>query len=181
MTGRFVALSAVLHLAVAGALLYRAGPPALQLPAPPLSVSLNGPETGTGDDRATPHPPRTAPAPTGAGAHRPARTRADRAAAGAMPVNHLLALVHARIRKHFVYPALARRYGWQGEVHVGATLTPDGRLHGLRIVRSSGHGILDQDALKTLRKIGAIPAARRWLGGVSFAFELPITYRLITG
>src|SRR3569623_1826873 len=43
----------------------------------------------------------------------------------------------------FVYPALARREGWQGEGKVGVRVNADGRLSDIHLVASSGHAVLD--------------------------------------
>lgn len=79
---------------------------------------------------------------------------------------------------NFNYPMLARRKGWQGEVRLGLRLEPDGRLTHIRIVRSSGHSILDKSAIKTARQVEKAPDAARWLDGEWFDMVLPVQYRL---
>ncbi len=96
-------------------------------------------------------------------------------------INHLRSLLHTELGKHFIYPPVARRNGWQGRVDIVVRLDHEGRLDGLRIVRSSGYAILDQDALLTLQKIGSIPQARTWLRGYSYDTQLPVLYRLTEG
>jgi protein TonB len=78
------------------------------------------------------------------------------------------------IARHFNYPLLARRRGWQGEVLLAFRLEADGRISDARVLRSSGYGVLDRAALTALGKVGRIAA------GLSrgLAMELPVIYRL---
>ncbi|MFQ5935620.1 MAG: energy transducer TonB [Acidiferrobacterales bacterium] len=92
------------------------------------------------------------------------------------------ALIRGRLRtdlaRYFYYPVIARRHGWQGRVRVAFTVQPDGRLTDLRVTHSSGYRVLDQSALKALRKVGNLAEAREWLKGQSAQIELPVIYRL---
>lgn len=93
-------------------------------------------------------------------------------------VNHLLGLIRRSIQEHFVYPPFALRQGWEGEVLVELQLGADGEIHDIRVVRSSGYRILDEDALLILRRIGSIPNARVWLQGQQYSALIPVIYRL---
>ena len=93
--------------------------------------------------------------------------------------NHLQSLLHAAFETHFIYPALARRQGWQGRVQVALRVEADGRFSQLRVLRSSGYASLDQDALQTLERIGHLAQARLWLDGRAMQVELPVVYRLL--
>lgn len=94
-------------------------------------------------------------------------------------VNHLLAELRSSFDARFVYPPLARRHGWQGQVRVGLTVESDGHLSELRILSSSGYAILDRDALQTLTRIGVLPQTHARLDGQSYRLQLPVVYRLI--
>lgn len=74
---------------------------------------------------------------------------------------------------------MARKNSWEGRVQVALRLNKDGRLDELRVVRSSGYAILDQDAVRTLQRIGTIPEARLWLAGKSYHTEFPVIYQLL--
>lgn len=93
--------------------------------------------------------------------------------------NHLQSLLHAAFEAQFVYPALARRQGWQGRVQIALRVEADGRFSELRVLRSSGHASLDHDALQTLQRIGQLAQARLWLEGRPMRMELPVVYRLL--
>lgn len=95
--------------------------------------------------------------------------------------NHLHSLLHESLNRYFIYPALAHRNGWEGRVELLVHLAPDGRLQVMRVVRSSGYALLDDDALLTLRRIGSIPQARAWLPEQGYATTLPVVYKLTEG
>ena len=95
--------------------------------------------------------------------------------------NHLISLLHESLSRHFIYPPMAHRNGWEGRVELLVQLDQDGRLHALRVVQSSGYPLLDEDALLTLRRIGSIPRARAWLPERGYATTLPVIYKLKEG
>lgn len=76
------------------------------------------------------------------------------------------------------YPYLARRNGWEGKVLIRVVLGGDGRLLHAEIQKSSGHEVLDQDALKVLRA-ATLPTIEPNLSWQQQAtFTLPVAYRL---
>lgn len=175
--GLFLGLSVLVH----ALLMLPAGQPivSLQVPAPELVLTTLG-------NPSVPRLPRrtSAPAPVTAPADvtQLSETRDDDARAAADTANHLRSLLHAALDQHFIYPAFARRQGWEGRVEVLVRLEQNGQLIALKIVRSSGYPILDEDALLTLRRIGAIPQAQTALKGYSsYDIRLPILYRLTEG
>jgi protein TonB len=95
--------------------------------------------------------------------------------------NHLQSLLHDSLSRHFVYPAMARRLGWEGRVELRVCLDPEGRVYGLRVLQSSGYPLLDEDAVLTLQRIGSIPLARTWLPKQGYATTLPVIYKLNEG
>ncbi len=76
-----------------------------------------------------------------------------------------------------VYPELARRQGWQGSVLVRATVTAAGKVSGVSLARSSGHTVLDEAALRAVRRWVFAPGSQsgRLIGGV---VEVPVNFRL---
>jgi periplasmic protein TonB len=93
----------------------------------------------------------------------------------------LRASLVTELGRYFVYPTVARRRGWQGEVAVALRIEPDGRVRALRVARSSGYAVLDRDALATLNRIGVLPRAAAWLKGHAYDTEVPVIYRLTEG
>lgn len=87
-------------------------------------------------------------------------------------------LILTDLTRRFVYPALARRRGWQGTVVLALTVKPSGILDRVRVARSSGYDLLDRSALDTIRHAERIAQARQWLGGQALELRLPVVYRL---
>ncbi len=81
------------------------------------------------------------------------------------------------LNRHFVYPLLARRRGWEGEVVLGFRLESDGRIIDAHVARSSGYGILDRAALNALDKIKRIGNGPTH----TIDMQLPVIYRLQEG
>ncbi|WJW75152.1 TonB family protein [Thiohalobacter sp. IOR34] len=120
-------------------------------------------------------PAATARPPAPAPRIRPATTAAPRPAAPSSA--RLLAEVRLALARHFRYPPLARRRGWEGEVRLGFTLNPDGRIEDVRVTRSSGYRLLDRSAREALSRVGRVSLAA-WRLGAARELELPVQYRL---
>ncbi len=76
------------------------------------------------------------------------------------------------------YPYLARRNGWEGKVFIKVVLGGDGRLLHAEIQESSGHEVLDQDALQVLRAAAALKVDSNSSWQQQATFTLPVAYRL---
>lgn len=81
------------------------------------------------------------------------------------------------LAEHFSYPLLARKRGWQGEVHLAFTLDNQGTIVQARIAQSSGYSALDGAALQSLRQVAGIGRPLQQ----EFNLELPVVYRLNGG
>ena len=81
----------------------------------------------------------------------------------------------ARMRR---YPALARMRGWQGTAVVNVTVGPSGEILDLKISRSSGHEVLDLQAMTMIREAQPLPAAPEALRGLALVVQLPVTFAL---
>ena len=75
------------------------------------------------------------------------------------------------------YPLAARRQGVEGRVVLRAQVLEDGRCAEVRIVRSSGHALLDDSALATVRRWRFVPATRAGKAVGSWV-EVPIHFQL---
>ena len=72
------------------------------------------------------------------------------------------------------YPLLARRRGWSGQVEISFTITPDGNIHDLHVLTSSGYSLLDDEALTAIRKTAPFSPPPQ----VAAALTMPIIFRL---
>jgi protein TonB len=74
-------------------------------------------------------------------------------------------------------PRIARRRGYQGTVYLEVLVSIEGRVEGVRVVKSSGHKVLDKAALKAVRKWRFEPA-RRGSEAIEARATLPVTFKL---
>lgn len=83
----------------------------------------------------------------------------------------------ARIEQLKRYPRQARANNWEGRVVLEVVVRHDGTVVGLHVAESSGHPILDQEALEVMRR--ASPLALKYpLERPEVPLLVPITYRL---
>ncbi len=75
------------------------------------------------------------------------------------------------------YPISARRRGLEGMVLLGVSIDAGGRPVRVWVKRSSGHGILDRAALRSVQKWRFLPALRANVP-VPARLEVPIRFRL---
>gem|GEM_PF-3089004 len=68
------------------------------------------------------------------------------------------AYIRQRVLERLVYPPLARRQGWTGQVKVEFTVRADGSIDDVRIVAGSGRALLDQQALRAVQAAAPFPA-----------------------
>ena len=77
------------------------------------------------------------------------------------------------IQQNIVYPDRAQRNGWEGQVVVMFSVMQNGRVKDIRIRKSSGYGILDENVLETIRKVEPFPRPP-----VAVELVIPVSYRL---
>ncbi len=75
------------------------------------------------------------------------------------------------------YPALAQRRGWQGTTVLAVTVLKNGKVAQVRLHESCGYGILDNSAVKAVRKWIFLPATK---DGISVKMEvfIPVHFLL---
>ena len=66
-------------------------------------------------------------------------------------------LLSAHIRKHFKYPRIAQRRQMQGQVVIAIQIDGDGSLISNNIKKSSGHQILDKEAMNIMERSKPFP------------------------
>ncbi|MGH7232301.1 MAG: TonB family protein [Nitrospiraceae bacterium] len=82
-----------------------------------------------------------------------------------------------RIEQLKRYPHTARMNRWEGTVVVRCVIRPDGNFSELTMEKSSGHDILDADALELLRKASPL-MLKHELGRPALTIRIPISYKL---
>lgn len=88
------------------------------------------------------------------------------------------ARLNTDLARYFYYPYVAQLRGWEGTVLLALNIETDGRLEGIRVVRSSGYAVLDDSALTALRKVERLTETAAWLRGRDLAMQIPVIYRL---
>jgi protein TonB len=84
--------------------------------------------------------------------------------------------IRQRIEQKKVYPRRAKRMRKEGIVQLGFTISRNGAISKLRIVKSSGISSLDKGALKTIHKIGRFPIFPSGLNKTFIDYIIPISY-----
>jgi len=88
-----------------------------------------------------------------------------------------LALIGAA-KRHKTYPPRAIDRGLEGRVDVRLVIGTDGGLARALVQRSSGHDLLDRQALELLRKASELTPVPPALRNREFAVEVPVLYEL---
>jgi len=165
----------------------------------PAAAVAPAPRAATTPERAEPAPAPAAEPATVAAADAPAAgtksgaqpvlalgtpTLAPRAGDDALEAGSLaqyrLALIGAAKRlKH--YPAQAIDRGLEGRVDVRLVIGADGAPAAVLVKRSSGHEVLDRQAVDTLRRASAATPIPPALGNREIVVEIPLLYELKSG
>jgi len=88
-------------------------------------------------------------------------------------------MVRIKIESRKRYPESARSRRTEGRVTVRFTITPEGRVTGIQMVKSSGHALLDQAALNTVKEASPFPRAPSNLFKGSFQMEIVLAFELM--
>lgn len=83
------------------------------------------------------------------------------------------AYIKKLIEKSLSYPPRARKMGWTGRVVVCFQVLNNGHVDKIRIKDSSGHEILDNNVIDTIREVEPFPRPPEWV-----EISMPIVYRL---
>ncbi|OGS92009.1 MAG: hypothetical protein A2Z95_03845 [Gallionellales bacterium GWA2_60_18] len=75
------------------------------------------------------------------------------------------------------YPMVARRMGWEGRVVLNVEVLAEGSCGGVSVFQSSGHDVLDNAALRTVKGWRFMPASRAG-HPVTQWFKVPIQFSL---
>jgi len=133
-----------------------------------------------------------APTPTGAGADSDAlpvlalgaptlapRPGDDALEAGSLAQYRLALIGTAKRLKH--YPAQAIDRGFEGRVDVRLVIGADGAPAAVLVKRSSGHEVLDRQAVDTMRRATAATPIPPALRNREIVVEIPLLYELKSG
>ena len=135
----------------------------------PKKVAPKGPTLAPQNNPAA-HLAEPAEAPAaGASASSTASTKKDH--------GWLAETIWGRIEQLKRYPASARLNRWEGRVMIRAVVKEDGTFAELKIAQSSGHEVLDKDALALMKQAAPLTLTQP-LGQPQVAVQIPISYTL---
>jgi len=80
------------------------------------------------------------------------------------------------IEQNWQYPELALRYGLQGRLSLEFAVGSSGELEQLRIVRSSGSQLLDDEALRAIKSAAPFPPIPTWIRGNPLVISVTMEY-----
>jgi protein TonB len=80
------------------------------------------------------------------------------------------------IESQWEYPELALRYGLQGRLSLVFTIGPNGQLQQLRLLRSSGSQLLDDEALRAIKAAAPFPPIPDWIKASPLSISAAMEY-----
>ncbi len=89
----------------------------------------------------------------------------------------LSAALRERIEALKRYPAFAKSRKWEGKVVIEADIDESGEIVRVEVAESSGHTLLDEEAMTVVRKSSPVPL-RYELGQSFITIRVPIVYKL---
>jgi protein TonB len=101
------------------------------------------------------------------------------AGSGAAPPEYgaYLRQFRQRVQESLIYPLAARRQGLGGTVELHVWLEATGRVRDVQVARSSSHGVLDDAAVETIRRLGPLPFPES-LPRRPLLLRIPLVYEL---
>lgn len=81
--------------------------------------------------------------------------------------------IRDRITGSIAYPHQARKMGWCGQVKIAFVVCEDGGVNDVKVVESSGFGLLDRNAVDTVKNVAPFPTPP-----VRAEIRMAITYQL---
>jgi protein TonB len=81
-------------------------------------------------------------------------------------------------RAHRHYPPLARERGWTGTAEISVDVSREGQARQILLARSSGHEVLDREAVNMMSRAAASAVLPDSLRGREFAVRLPVVFDL---
>jgi len=84
--------------------------------------------------------------------------------------------IKQNIEQQWEYPEVALRYGLQGRVSLEFTIGGGGQLEQLRMIRSSGSQVLDEEALRAIKAAAPFPPIPSWIKPVPLSISASMEY-----
>ncbi len=118
-------------------------------------------------------PPVEAPVAKSAAAPRQGSSKAD-----SQKIMSWQRSVVLHLNRHKRYPSRARSRGIEGEATVKFIMDRSGQVSAVKVIRSSGSEMLDDESLELLKRAAPLPRPPPAVAGESLEFSVPIRFRL---
>lgn len=144
--------------------------------ASPLLAPVTPVATGVSDAMPATHSPAAVPAPASA----PAVDEMPgvRSGVSADDLRQYRVSLASAARRFKRYPALARERGWEGAVEVAIRFVPALPAPDVTLVRSSGHDLLDEQAVQMMAQAARATTLPEGLRGRNLEIALPVKFSL---
>lgn len=83
-----------------------------------------------------------------------------------------------KITQAKIYPAQARRKGWEDTLIVELEIAPSGKLLSAKIAQASRFQVLNKSALDAVKRAQPFPAFNHGMNNASLTLKIPFDYRL---
>ena len=93
-------------------------------------------------------------------------------------IDEYSAKITIAIKKQQKYPRMALNRNWQGSVIIELKFNKDGTIISSKVKKSSGHKILDKEALSMTKRAMPFPTPPKILKSKIFTVVVPITFTL---
>ena len=80
------------------------------------------------------------------------------------------------IEQQWEYPEIALRYGLQGRLWLEFTVGGSGQLEQLRVIRSSGSQVLDEEAVRAIKAAAPFPPIPSWIKPIPLSISASMEY-----
>lgn len=84
--------------------------------------------------------------------------------------------IKQNIEQQWEYPEMALRYGLQGRLSLEFTIGGNGQLEYLRMTRSSGSQLLDEEALRAIKAAAPFPPIPAWIKPIPLSISASMEY-----
>lgn len=84
--------------------------------------------------------------------------------------------IKQNIEQQWEYPELALRYGLQGRLSLEFTIGGSGHLEQLRVIRSSGSQLLDEEAIRAIKAAAPFPPIPSWIKSLPLLISASMEY-----
>jgi len=156
----------------------KAPPPPAPAPPEPVATAPELPSAAPATPPAAPPAPASQPVASIAPQAAAPAAIAERASEATL-AQYRLAVIEAA-RRYKRYPRVALDNNWQGRAEVRMAIGADGAIAALSVRASSGHEILDREALDMIRKATPVTPIPASLRGTAFTLDIPVVFSLET-